>query len=538
MKKINKELPIIILFFILMTLYLIANVIPRYFGDLDEVWIYNVAKNVAEGKLLYVDVSTIVTPIFPLVCSTFLKIFGNQIMVMRFLAVFLFLGISILSFGILKKLKVNTYVALFFSISVIYLMKEKIAVDYNFFELFILLAIIYIELRHNSQDVDVENQKVYKKIKLNRYGKDVDINWQRDIHENILDTSIKHDLLVGFLAGICICIKQTTGILISLALIVYKAILAKNKKGFKELGKSIAFRIVGIITPILIVALYFNINGMWKDFFSYCVIGIKEFSNKIPYTRLFEERLIIKILAILMPIILIYMIVCYFLIRRKATKYYCNILTIVPFAVAQAVIIYPISDEIHFLVGIFPTLIGTAYIIYTLMKKLIERANSTVYKILEQFVKIGSVAVMIGISLTFTTPMLGEYLSSVYKSKMDHYSMVPIEEALENRIEEISKFIAEQKKRSREVYILDAEAAIYKIPLNLYDKNYDMFLKGNLGEGGEDGEIKQILRQKNNAIYLIKETDRNWQSPEKVITYIIQNFEKIGEISIYSAYQK
>ena len=163
MKKISKELPIIISFFILMALYLIADIMSRKFGDLDEVWIYNVARNVAEGKLLYVDISTIVTPIFPLICSIFLKIFGNQIIVMRFLTVFLFLGISILSFGILKKLRVNTYVALFFSMGAIYLMKEKIAIDYNFFELFILLAIIFIELRHNSQEVDVENQKDIKR---------------------------------------------------------------------------------------------------------------------------------------------------------------------------------------------------------------------------------------------------------------------------------------------------------------------------------------------------------------------------------------
>ena len=269
--------------------------------------------------------------------------------------------------------------------------------------------------------------------------------------------------------------------MISLALIVYKIILAKNKKGLKVLGKSICFRLVGIVTPLLVIALYFNLNGMWKEFFSYCVVGIREFSNKIPYIKLFEERLVIKILAVLMPIMLIYMVICYFLIRQKATRYYCNILTIVPFAVAQAIIIYPISDEVHFLIGIFPTLLGTAYIMYVLIKKLVEKRSSITHKILEQFIKIGSVAVMIVISLTFTAPKLGEYLSNEYKSKMDHYSMIPIEEGLEDRIKEISEFIVKQREESREVYILDAEAAIYKIPLNLYDKNYDMFLKGNLG---------------------------------------------------------
>ena len=40
----------------------------------------------------------------------------------------------------------------------------------------------------------------------------------------------------------------------------------------------------------------------------------------------------------------------------------------------------------------------------------------------------------------------------------------------------------EQEKENKKVYILDAEAAIYMIPINNYNKDYDMFLKGNIGK--------------------------------------------------------
>ena len=65
---------------------------------------------------------------------------------------------------------------------------------------------------------------------------------------------------------------------------------------------------------------------------------------------------------------------------------------------------------------------------------------------------------------------------------------------------------------------------IYYIPINQYNKDYDMFLKGNLGGNGEDGIIDRINNEKN-AIYLLKKSGLNWQNPSKVRKYIIDNLE-------------
>lgn len=35
------------------------------------------------------------------------------------------------------------------------------------------------------------------------------------------------------------------------------------------------------------------------------------------------------------------------------------------------------------------------------------------------------------------------------------------------------------------MYILDYSVAIYMIPVDIYNKNYDMFNKGNFGQNGE-----------------------------------------------------
>ena len=66
-----------------------------------------------------------------------------------------------------------------------------------------------------------------------------------------------------------------------------------------------------------------------------------------------------------------------------------------------------------------------------------------------------------------------------------------------------------------------------------------MFLKGNIGKDGEAGIIED-LKNEENSIYLIKKEEygRNWQNPEEVRKYIIENMNKVGEILYFDIYQK
>ena len=77
------------------------------------------------------------------------------------------------------------------------------------------------------------------------------------------------------------------------------------------------------------------------------------------------------------------------------------------------------------------------------------------------------------------------------------------------------------------------------IPINKYNKNYDMFLKGNIGKDGEEGQIQKIKERKEDELYLIRKRNLslNWQTPKKVINYIRENLEIVEEISIYEVYR-
>lgn len=503
--KEKKEKLVIILFFIMIFLFLASIVLPRNLSNLDEIWNYNMAKNIADGKIPYLDFNIIITPFLPFFCSIFLKIFGNQLIIMRFLSIILQLSILIMTFLILKKLKVNTYFSALLILGIIYLMQEQIAIDYNFFVLAILLVIMYIELKQNQSKI----------ILLDK----------------------KQDILVGFLSGIAICTKQTTGIAIFITLMMYKIILVKNKEDLIKFGKSILYKILGVSIPLIILSVYFTINGVWEEFIKYCITGIKSFTNKISYKLLFEKNIFVKTLAAITPIIIIYMLVIYIEVRNKKTQYKYNICTIVPFAIAQMILIYPISDENHFLIGTYPLVIGTIYIFYNLLKTIFNKITTNVQIILfiKNFTKMCAILFIVYISIWYSIPKLNEYVNETYKSKLNHFEQIPIDD-LEDRIEQISNYI---KKQDEPVYILDAEAAIYKIPIDKYSKNYDMFLKGNLGQTEEE-QIQEIKNKKEQVIFLIKNQDyqRNWQSPEKVVNYVQDNYQKTGEINIYDIYKK
>ena len=112
-------------------------------------------------------------------------------------------------------------------------------------------------------------------------------------------------------------------------------------------------------------------------------------------------------------------------------------------------------------------------------------------------------------------------------------------QGLRDKIKSIDNYILEAEQNGDNVYILDAEAAIYMIPIDRYNKDYDMFLKGNIGKDGEQGQIEKIKQKNDNEIILVRKSNlkTNWQTPNEVVEYVRENLEKIGEINIFEIYK-
>ena len=507
-KAISKDF--ILFIFIAVMVFSIIAINP--ISNLDEIWNYNTARAIAQNLIPYKDISMITTPLLPMITALFLKLIAKEVIVSRVLASVLWGGVLFSIFKILKLLIKEENTCLIITALLGLLFRDCYCIDYNILSLMFSLIILYIELK-NIDKPHFENNKT--------------------------------DFLIGILAGLTVCTKQSIGAILAIIVVGYKIIFVQNKKEFIEYLKIAFKRIIGILIPIILVLIYLIVTNSLQDFINYAVLGISTFSNKIPYAQLMNnDKKEIQILSRIMPFILLAMAVLTIVLQNKKKKENIGnidnkILTILIYSLSTIIIMYPISDEIHFLIASTITFIGLAYILYLLgiaiYNKINLQSKKKIYKITSLMISIIAIAFIAVRGIENIT----EYTKQEKNETIEHYKNIQISEYLQERINEIDNFILEQEKENKKVYILDAEAAIYMIPINNYNKDYDMFLKGNIGKDGQEGQIQKIKQKETNEIILIRKRNlqSNWQTPTEVVNYVRENLEFMGEVSIYEVYR-
>lgn len=316
----------------------------------------------------------------------------------------------------------------------------------------------------------------------------------------------------------------------------------ENKEQFKDYLKIAGMRIIGILLPVLIMFIYLVVNGAIKDFVNYAILGISTFSNKIKYVKLFSnDKIEIRILSVLMPvsIIIMSMVLIIANILKKENQGLTKLLTVLVYSLSIIIVMYPISDEIHFLIGGLISIIGLIYIIFLLGKFIYDKIKNNkkfkVYKILTSIICV----ILFSIILKAMLMNMYNYIKVEKNVEISHFKNIETSDSLVNRIKNIDNYILYKEQIGQKVYILDAEAAIYMIPINKYNKDYDMFLKGNIGKDGEKGQIEKIKKKNENELILVRKPEfkANWQTPLEVVNYIRDNLEKIDSVSIYDVYK-
>lgn len=493
--KTGKVKDILIIVFIVIVCF--SNIFSDTIGNLDELWNYNFARNMCDGLVPYRDFNMVPMPLLSMICAIVLKVFGNQLIVMRILAVVLMSLIFFMSYKILK-LVADERIAEFILIGLLVLFKDILCIDYNYAVLFIALILLYTELKN--------------------------------IKEDFLKYDFKYNFVLGLIAGLAILCKQTTGIAVAMACIGYKIFAIRSKDDIKKFFKIAFTRLFGVLIPIVFFIIYLIVNNAFVYFVDYTILGLQTFSNKIPYTALFEDKLLFPI-SIVVPILLLIMFIMLF--KKKYNEEICVFFA---YGISSFVVTFPISDKIHFLTGSLITILVVAYIVFD--KFIFNKEYSKKFRLIS-YGLYSFVSIFLILIITFSSiKNINEKYLQVSKEKdLAHFIGIPENVGLKSRIFEIDNYILENKNQGKNVYVLDAEAVIYTIPLDIYNKDYDMFSKGNLGGKGEKGIIERI-KQEENCIYLIKKDYLNWQNPNEVREYIINNLKLIEEISIFYIFEK
>ncbi len=535
----NKIITISFTTFVFVTL--LSVTINKSLTNLDEIWNYNTARVMSEGLLPYKDVSMITTPLLPAITAVILKITANQLFVSRILSAIIGSAIILIIYKIFDLLLKNKTLSILCSEIITVFLIKYICIDYNFICLLICLSTLFLELKKINSINEINEEKNH------------DMN-------NAIIASLKssnvYNIMIGMLGGLAICTKQTIGIVMSIILVLYPLIFVHNKTLAKDYLKIVVKRLIGIIIPVLILFSYLIVTNSLNDFINYAILGIKTFSNKVSYINLINSKTkTISAFSIFFPIAMLALFanaLIKWIINLKKNKSFknmksINLLSLTIYLVPMLIVIYPISDNIHFFIG---TVILAVTIMYCIIRiiniilKQIEKVGKQ--KIYNQILKYFEIVVVVFFTLqegyhlifkTYTNFM--EYNNKSKNTMLNHYKNVYIDENLAMKIETIDKYIKEQNEKNKNVYILDAEAAIYNIPIDKYNKNYDMFLKGNIGKDDEEGIIQNI-RNSENCIYLVKKENYslNWQTPKKVIEYVRTNLTKLGEIGIFDIFEQ
>ncbi len=182
-------------------------------------------------------------------------------------------------------------------------------------------------------------------------------------------------------------------------------------------------------------------------------------------------------------------------------------------------------------------LISFIYFVYVFINKYIkDKKTKQAIEIYTQIFGKLIIALLLGISIF----LMIEYFKSEEKiTNHKHFKNIIIESNLNSQIDEVDNFIKQKEEVGKTVYILDCSAAIYMIPLDRYNKNYDMFNLGNFGGNGNKGIIEDI-KQKQDAIFLILQEKyiNNWQHPIEITNYVKENYKKVDQVAIFDAYEK
>ena len=584
-KKKAYNLIIDLLVFLQIFIFAFSIILSKEISNLDEIWNYNTARQIMLGNLPYKNLSMITTPLLPFIVSIFLKLFGDELLTFRIISAFILTILFFMMYKIIFNATKNKVYSIISTSLIMIIFKGNFALDYNIFAVLINLLILYIEL-------SFKDTKPKRKI-------------------------FNYNFCIGLLAGLAFLTKQTIGCFIILEVCLIQFICAENDKELKanarKYFRNLLIRILGIFITIFIFALYLIISNSLSDFIDYAVLGLKTFSNKIPYRSLFENnKLIIKILSVILPIFfveeLIRKIVLAIIFNKKEQSnstiassinnvqqnnlnvnskndseeifknnigHKSNLDYVFYYSIFMIIIEYPITDENHFLIANLFLLMYGLIMIFNL--KYIENFKMLTESNIESYIKNSNenndysntqrknlneknsskiksnkveklntlLNVFYSIMLAITICVLNVMSYNNFKTyqkfnvskNVNHYKNLYVSQYLIDRINSIDDVI--KNNQNKTIYIVDAEAAIYDIPLDRYYKNYDMFLNGNIGKDGADGIIEDIKNSKD-SIYMIKKNglSLNWQTPTKALDYIKKNLKYIGSTNIFDIYEK
>lgn len=456
----------------------------------DELWNFQNIYKMYNGFQIYKDANVIITPLFFYIGEFLFKLFGANFLVFRVYNIIIMGTLYVVTYLIFKKINISKKISIIIVlIFIIYRKYGMLLVQANYNTMALMLCMVGVLLNIN-------------KGKHNKF-------------------------IQGIILFLIFSTKQNIGVYYGIGLCAYE-ILNKNKLSIKVKNLLMEFATFVILLSMLII--YFYATNNLYNFINYTVLGIREFANQ-------NVSIDISSAILATASVIINITLTIFFIKNK--KININkieeerLILLNCFSIPLTLIMVPISNNAHCLIGTYLSFILFIYLIKIMIKEMGIKINNkliiTILVCLSIFTCIKSVVAFI----SWTDVINDEN----YKFEIENpfFGGILKDELINN----INNIVNYMEKDSDNVIVLSSKAAFYMIPTRRSNGMMDLPFKGNLGKDGEEGLIEKIKNMSNTKILIEKdENEIIWQESKKIRKYIIDNIEKVGEIEEFYIYSK
>jgi len=451
MKK--NKFRIVIELLIMFFLSLLVNLLNTPL-NMDEIWNYGFAYNIATGLIPYKDFNMVVTPLFPLLGSIFLVIFGKNFLVYH---IFGTLVCTIIYYLMDKVISIGKYIA--FALLLFVALP-----NYSLFCVLLLYLLMLMEDKKSN------------------------------------------DYLIGVVLGLTFLTKQNIGVMLCIPTLFTKDI------------KKILKRIIGFLIPNIIFVIYLLKSNTLFEFIDYCFLGLSSFAKE-NYVIKYQYLTIISIICLI-------------------NKYRKNKDIKIIYILFFQTLAYPIFDVYHTFIPLVPT-IGYFVNEIKIVKFKEEHINKFIKTLPKIFFCTFEIFILINCIITIYNKKSTSNIE-LFPNEIDIFKYRALDIYVTKDLNIVSEYLKDHKEEK--VYIIDMDAYLYKLEAKLQLTKYDLLNDGNLGKNGAHKIIQDFeqICSKNKCIYLINEkkifTDRV-QTNDEIVKYVINNYNKTGNISIFSIYE-
>lgn len=441
----------------LLAVLVFTKILLRPMGGLDELWVYGVARGVAMGYVPYRDFTMATVPLFYFLFSIPLRVVRNLFM-FRITSAALLFSFGFVYYRIASRMTDHLW-GLIASLLLVSFMDYA---TYN--ALMVLLTLIIFIL--------------FQKF------------------------SVRNAVIIGVLSALAILSRQTSGVFLLIAMIVYMCV-------DKKLRKFILPYIAGLGSVMVLFAAYLLMTGSFSAFWDCCffaIIGPGEKNTGIGRDGVMAYILIAA--GLISSVALI-----------KKNKERMDIDHLV-FGLVLLTIGIPIFDMMH-------VYYAAAWFLIPVIKLMKKSVSETVLKIV--------IALMIVFVLFINVYELpGRTLDNRYKE----FVLIPVSTSVLDYYEQLSAINSKYEAEGKRVVTLSCGSCIISMMNETYDPGYDMFLIGNTGTRSAVSVIEEEMENPD-VIFVIADDyeDENWQNPRGVLSVIQDNCTPIERYDAFVWYE-